>query len=393
MASKRDIDRVAMAAVVLGLLSFLLAFVIVRPNRIVAGTPMFAWEALSSLDFGILVFLWLSAGLAAFFVFRKELRAWIQAIAGNLILFGLFYFIGSAASGLAASGGQAVRTSIGLGAWLMLFAVQALIVSALPKIDSPLARFTLSVSGLAAIIVLTAAGGLNDISLLKEYAVARDRFSFEFSQHLLLSGAAVAAAVVAGVPLGILAFRSRIFEKPVFLIVDSVQTIPSLALFGIMIVPLSLLSQRYALLRDLGIGGIGWAPALIALALYALLPIARNTFTGLKIIDPAVIEAGRGMGMSRIQLLFSVQVPIATPVILSGIRTSMVQAIGNTTVAALIGAGGFGVFVFQGLGQAVPDLILLGAVPVILLAIVTDKIFELLMRIVSPRGIVRWERA
>lgn len=154
-----------------------------------------------------------------------------------------------------------------------------------------------------------------------------------------------------------------------------------------MIAPLAILSQRYPLLRELGIKGVGGAPAIIALTLYALLPITRNTYTSLAILDPSVIESARGMGMSRVQVLFNIEIPLSIPVVLGGVRISLVQAIGNTTVAALIGAGGFGVFVFQGLGQAVPDLILLGALPVIALAIAVDKIFELLVRVVTPRGV------
>jgi osmoprotectant transport system permease protein len=166
-----------------------------------------------------------------------------------------------------------------------------------------------------------------------------------------------------------------------------VQTTPSLALFGLMIVPLSLASRRFPLLRQLGIEGIGSAPALIALTLYALLPVARNTYTSLKIIDPAVIEAGIGMGMNRRQRLWRLEVPLALPIILSGIRISAVQAVGNTAVAALIGAGGLGVFIFQGLGEASPDLILLGVVPVILLAVVVDRLMNGLIRAATPRGL------
>jgi osmoprotectant transport system permease protein len=222
---------------------------------------------------------------------------------------------------------------------------------------------------------------------VKEYFVHRDRFLDELLRHLTMSGTAVLLAVAIGVPLGVQAYRRRLMEKPIFFIVNTVQTIPSLALFGIMIAPLSLLSQRFPLLRELGIKGIGSTPALIALTLYALLPIVRNTYTSLKVLDPSVIDAAKGMGMSRFQLLLLVEVPLSLPIILSGVRVSMVQAIGNTTVAALIGAGGFGTFVFQGLGQAVPDLILLGALPVILLAVLVDKVMQLVIGVVTPGGI------
>jgi len=105
------------------------------------------------------------------------------------------------------------------------------------------------------------------------------------------------------------------------------------------------------------------------------------------VLDPSVVDAAKGMGMSRVQLLMLVEVPLSLPIILSGVRVSMVQAIGNTTVAALIGAGGFGTFVFQGLGQAVPDLILLGALPIIMLAVFVDKLMQLIIRAVTPRGV------
>ncbi|KKK86045.1 hypothetical protein LCGC14_2767180, partial [marine sediment metagenome] len=237
------------------------------------------------------------------------------------------------------------------------------------------------------VILMILSGYLDEISILKEYSIRKDRFLGEFSQHLLLSGTSVFIAVIIGMPLGIFAFRRKLFEKPVFFVVNSIQTIPSLALFGILIAPLALLSHKYPLLRELGIKGVGTTPALIALALYALLPITRNTYTSLKVLDPSVIESARGVGMTRLQLLLNIEIPLSVPIILGGIRISMVQAVGNTTVAALIGAGGFGVFIFQGLGQAVPDLILLGTLPVILLAIFIDKIMQMIISIFTSKGI------
>jgi osmoprotectant transport system permease protein len=203
----------------------------------------------------------------------------------------------------------------------------------------------------------------------------------------VLAGTAVLFAVVVGIPLGMLAYRKKAFDRPIFAFVNGVQTIPSLALFGLLIAPLAILSQKYPLLRQIGIRGVGSAPAIIALTLYALLPSTRNTYTSLKTIDPSVVESARGMGMSRFEVLSRIELPLSVPVVLGGLRISMVQAIGNTTVAALIGAGGFGVFVFQGLGQAVSDLILLGTLPVIALAVAADKLFDLVVRASTPRGI------
>jgi len=200
----------------------------------------------------------------------------------------------------------------------------------------------------------------------------------------VLSGASVAGAVLIGVPLGMLAFRSRKAEDPVFAVTSGLQTIPSLALFGLMIAPLAFLSREIPLLRTLGIRGVGNAPAIIALTLYGLLPIVRNTVVGLKSIGAGVLDACRGMGMSRRELLVLVQIPIALPIILTGLRITAVQTVGNAAVAALIGARGLGNFVFQGLGQAAPDLIVLGALPIVVLAVVVDRGMDALIRALRP---------
>jgi osmoprotectant transport system permease protein len=120
--------------------------------------------------------------------------------------------------------------------------------------------------------------------------------------------------------------------------------------------------------------------------MYALLPVVRNTYTAFRIIDAAVIDAGKGMGMNRRQLFFTVELPVALPVILGGIRIAGVQTVGNTAVAALIGAGGLGQFIFQGLGEAAPDLILLGAISTVALALAADGLFGTLAKISRPGG-------
>jgi osmoprotectant transport system permease protein len=153
--------------------------------------------------------------------------------------------------------------------------------------------------------------------------------------------------------------------------------VPSIALFGLLIGPLSGLASAVPALGALGIGGVGPAPAIIALVLYALLPIARNTLAGLASVPAAAIDAGRGMGMTPRQLFWHVEMPLALPVLLAGLRIVMVQTIGLTVVAALIGAGGLGTFVFDGLGQYATDLVLLGALPAILLALGFDFLLRL----------------
>lgn len=161
-----------------------------------------------------------------------------------------------------------------------------------------------------------------------------------------------------------------------------IETIPSLSLFGILLVPLAGLG-RLPFFDAIGVSGIGWAPAYIALTLYTLLPIGRNTLTGFYSVDKNVIEAARGMGMSRSQILKKIELPLAFPVIFTGIRIAFIQTIGGAVLAGLVGGGGMGTFVFLGLGEASPDLILLGVLPIVFFTVVLDhllKAFEKTMR-------------
>jgi osmoprotectant transport system permease protein len=166
------------------------------------------------------------------------------------------------------------------------------------------------------------------------------------------------------------------WQGPVFAVLNLLQTIPSIALFGLLIVPLSAVASAFPSFAALGIGGIGVAPALIALVLYALLPVVRSTVAGLSGVDRGVVDAARGMGMRQRQRFWQVELPLSAPVLLAGLRIVTVQAIGLAVVAALIGAGGLGSFVFQGLGQYAADLVLLGALPAIALALAADFLLQ-----------------
>lgn len=175
-------------------------------------------------------------------------------------------------------------------------------------------------------------------------------------EHVRLVGLAVVAAVAIGVPLGIAASRNTILKRWSLGITNIVQTVPSLALFGFLI-PFT---------------GIGARTAVIALALYALLPILRNTCVGIAGVDRSVIEAARGMGMTSAQMLWQVELPLAMGVILAGVRVAAVTCVGVATIAAAVGAGGLGMFIFQGVSMVNNNVILAGAVPAALLAVLTD---------------------
>jgi osmoprotectant transport system permease protein len=191
-------------------------------------------------------------------------------------------------------------------------------------------------------------------------------------EHIGLVAAAMAISLTIGLPLGVALVRRRTLQRWVLGVANIVQTIPSLALFGFLIpVP--------------WIGGVGATTAIVALALYALLPILRNTCTGIAGVDVAVVESARGMGMTPQQVLWQVELPLAAPVLLAGIRVATVISIGVTTIAAAIGAGGLGVFIFRGVAMVNNQVILAGAIPAALLAVLADLTLGVIQRRLAAR--------
>jgi len=184
-------------------------------------------------------------------------------------------------------------------------------------------------------------------------------------EHLILVIISLAIAISIGLPVGIFITRQPKLAAPILGLANAIQTIPSLAIFGFLIsVPF--------------LGGIGKTPAIFALTLYALLPIIRNTYIGINSINPAIIEAGIGMGMTDQQLLLQVEIPLALPVILAGVRVATVISVGIATIAAAVGGGGLGVFIFRGISTVNNELILAGAVPAAVIALSADFGLELL---------------
>lgn len=191
-------------------------------------------------------------------------------------------------------------------------------------------------------------------------------------EHVGLVAASMAIALAIGLPLGVAIVGRKAVQRWVIGAANVVQTIPSLALFGFLIpVP--------------WIGGVGASTAIVALALYALLPILSNTSTGIAEVDPAVVEAARGMGMTPGQVLWQVQLPLAAPVLLAGIRVATVLCIGIATIAAAVGAGGLGVFIFRGVAMVNNSVILAGAIPAAILAIGADLGLGLFERGIARR--------
>ena len=270
---------------------------------------------------------------------------------------------------------------------MLSFGYLLLAADALTRLHlKPLVRIGLLALAGAALAALLLSGDWNGLSILKEYFVRADAFWREALTHVILAFGSLVAAIVVGVPLGIVAYRQPKLRAVVLNVLNAVQTVPSIALFGLLIAPLAWIAASVPGAKAIGISGIGFTPAIVALFLYSLLPVVANTVVGLVGVPPAANDAARGMGMTGWQRLLQVELPLAFPVILTGIRIVLVQNIGLATVAALIGGGGFGVFVFQGIGQTALDLVLLGAVPTVLLAFAAAIILDAFVEMTSLQG-------
>ncbi len=359
-----------------------LPFALFRANRIVLGEPKSLLSALPAAETTILVAVLLLGFAAALLRFSAR----IKLATGFLVLGVLFIFMGWSASYLTPDGDTFARVSSGAGFWILAFAFALLVTDALTRLRlGPWLRIAILVAVAAAMALLLWSGSWNDLSILKEYSTRAAAFWNEARTHLALAFGSVAIAIVVGVPLGILCYRVKPVRAMVLNVLNIVQTIPSIALFGLLIAPLAWIAANVAGASALGISGIGAAPALVALFAYSLLPVVSNTVVGLQSVSPAAIDAAKGMGMTGRQRLLGVELPLAFPVILTGIRIVLVQNIGLTTIAALIGGGGFGVFVFQGIGQTAMDLVLLGAVPTVVLAFTAAIVLDALIEMNAPR--------
>ncbi|MER1941357.1 ABC transporter permease [Castellaniella sp. FW104-16D08] len=195
-------------------------------------------------------------------------------------------------------------------------------------------------------------------------------------EHISLVGVAIGLAILTGVPIGIAITQNQRAANLVLYIASIIMTVPSIALFGVMIPVLSLFGH-----------GIGYVPAVIAVLLYSQLPIIRNTYTAINNVDPALREAARGMGMTPLQRLSRVEIPLAIPVIMAGVRSAVVLSIGIMAIAAYIGAGGLGVFISRGISQTDPRQLVTGAVAVSVLAIVADFFLLWLQNRLTPAGV------
>jgi osmoprotectant transport system permease protein len=380
-ASRLDKLGVVIAALTVFALVFQ-PFATLKANRIVSGKGIGLIDALPTAMAAPGAALILAGAFLALFRTRPEPRLVIAAA----VIVGVLGLIGFVPGHVVPPGNTLARVAPASGFWTLVFTFTILIADAMAKLKlGPIARLVALAAAAALVGAILSSGLWNGLSVMKEYATHADSFWQDGARHVELAFASLAAAVLVGLPLGVACQRLPALRAATLPLLNIIQTIPSIAMYGLMMAPLGLLAARFPILEQFGVRGIGAAPALIALFLYSLLPVAANVVVGLDETQADVVEAAKGMGMTASQRLLRVELPLAFPVILTGIRIVLVQNIGLVTVAALIGGGGFGEFVFQGIGQAATDLVLLGAVPTIALAFVAAILLDALVELIDKR--------
>jgi osmoprotectant transport system permease protein len=362
-------NRVLLAIVLAAFVAaFAMSFVSVAPNRLVSGNGV-PLHGLMSVGRQALA---LPAAMLLLAVFLSPTR-WLHAavaVTAALLLTALLWLAGSEATQQSSTLSPLARVSLGGGFWVLALLCWLAAADAVQRLGlSPARRTLVLLAVLVPALLLLVSGALDALSLHKEYVNRQEVFNAAGQRHLQIVFTALLPALAIGVPLGVAAARSPALSGPLFAVLNIIQTVPSIALFALLIAPLGALAEW---VPALGLKGIGLLPAAIALTLYALLPIVHGTASGLAQVPASAVEAATGIGMTRRQMFWRVRAPLALPVLLSGLRVTTVQIIGLAVVAALIGAGGFGALVFQGLLSSALDLVLLGVLPVLALAMAAD---------------------
>ncbi len=353
-----------------------------RPNRVVRGIPLDG-EAL--LEGGILLALAATGLVTAALIYalrEREGKLFLLNGVPWMLSFvpGLLMLILSSARPVGGNFDlEVARMSLSSGYWLVFAGILML------QSGTPRGGVLMSLTVLISLAVL-GFGLAPHLALYKEFMNIEVAFYAELRRHLTLSLASVVVALLPGILLGYICHRHQRLREWILGTVNLFQVAPTLSLLGLIMIPLTFLSRNIPLVAELGIRGVGFAPAFIVLTLYCLLPITANAFSGFDQVETAVVDSALAMGMTRRQIFMQVLFPLALPVIFSGIRTAVTQNVGNTILAGLIGGGGMGALIFLGLSQSATDLVILGTIPVVLMALILDAVFKLVEERMTQRA-------
>lgn len=372
-------QKLSSVVLLLFLASFFLPFYLARANRV---SEEFT-RGLSSLRALCVLFLMIPPFLIALYAFIREgwLSEVVLTLAGILGLFFPLMVLGIVGPGVRETFGNLARYSPSSGMYLYLTAVMIIFLMKRKVTLYDALGVALVAS---AVLFVFSQGSYDRLGIVLEGRNLGKRITQEVLAHIRLTGISLAISIAIGLPLAFASFQSKRAQKIIFPLLNLLQTIPGIALLGLLITPLSTLSRTFPFLREMGIKGIGNTPAIIALSTYALYPIIRYSFTAFSSIEESVIQAAKGMGMNPLQVWRMVRLPLAAPGVLHGIRVALIQTIGNATLAKLIGGDGLGVLIFDGLGQASVDMVLLGMLLIIALTVASDRAFQVFIYLVTP---------
>ena len=350
------------------------------PNRLVAGKGVGLLALWLALGWPVVLML---TGFVALLL-SASLRSRRSVLVCNglalLLMPALLWLAGTQAAAAVRADSPLATTSLASGFWLTMLLLGLMVAESLQRWRAgAAARAAVGLLGLALVGGLLASGACDALSLFKEAANRPEGLVSAVAQHLHIVGLARAFTLCLGLPLGWLAAHRPGVGRAVLPVLNVLQTIPSIALFGLLMAPLAWLASTVPALGRAGLSGVGMAPAVLALTLYGLLPVVRATWAGLAQLPPGVLQAAHGLGMSAGQRLLRVELPLALPVVLGGVRTAAVQAVGLAAVTALIGAGGLGAVIFEGLFSAAQDVVLLGVLPLVALGAATGSALQVLI--------------
>jgi osmoprotectant transport system permease protein len=344
----------------------------IAPNRLMPGEAMAAAAVLGPWAHGAALLAAAAVAIGASLRADAALAAFVLLL---IVTIGLVVLTGLGAGALMQGRPAAVRAMVGAGFWITLASFAVLLVEEGRNLGAGRLSACLALA-LAAFAVSRRAGVFDALSLFVEFRARADLFEAATLQHLALSGTALLLALSVSFPLGWLAFRSRRIRSGVDAALNAIQVVPAVALFGFLVSLLSLGLAAWPALRGLGLAAIGPVPALIGVACYLALPLTRSITAGFLSPDPSVIEAARAMGMSTQRIAWEVRLPLGLPIFVGGLRVALVQSIGLMTLGGLVGAGGLGAIVFEGMSQFASDLILLGSAPIVAIAILADVLLR-----------------
>nr|WP_315493301.1 ABC transporter permease [uncultured Rhodoferax sp.] len=353
-----------------------LPFVRVAPNRLLSGEPVYLVDVLLGPWVWLAMALLSALAIATLQAHRRATQA-LVIVAMAATLPALWLLAGAHAHHVARTESSLHRTALGAGFWTLAGLAWLVALDAVARLRlATLARLALLTA--AALPLLAVLGMGQDLSIAQEYANRSGVFGTAVLRHLQIVLLSIVPAVAIGVPLAWAMAHTPGLRQTLFPVLNVIQTIPSIALFGLLMAPLAWAAAHAPVLGQMGISGVGLAPAVLALLLYALLPIVRSTLAGLEQVPAAATTSARAMGMAPWQVLWQVELPLALPVLLIGLRTAVVQTTGLAAVTALVGAGGLGSIMFDGLFSAANELVMLGVLPIVLLAVLADAGFKAL---------------